>query len=54
VPDGPAPTGDFICGFSIMEADSRAALDAVLDGHPHLEMDGAAIDIIEFLPIPGM
>src|SRR5262245_8220928 len=46
--------GDPIGGFSILEADSLDALEAVLDGHPHLQLDGAAIEVHEFLPIPGM
>jgi hypothetical protein len=47
-------TGDFIGGFSILEADSPAALEALLDGHPHLQLDGAGIEVHEFLPLPGM
>src|SRR5215475_97894 len=42
-----------IGGFSIMEADSVDELKKVLDGHPQLMMDGAAIEILELLPIPG-
>lgn len=40
-------------GFSILQAESTDAVRAVLDGHPHLEMPGASIEILEFLPIPG-
>lgn len=47
-------TGDYIGGYSITEADSAAALEALLDGHPHLQLDGAAIEVHEFLPLPGM
>lgn len=47
-------TGDFIGGYSIMEADSVDAIRALLDGHPHLMLDGAAIEVHEFLPLPGM
>jgi hypothetical protein len=25
----------------------------LLDGHPHLQLDGASIEAHEFLPIPG-
>ena len=46
--------GDFIGGYSILEAESTDALRALLDGHPHLELDGAAIEVHEFLPVPGM
>ncbi len=46
--------GDFIGGYSILEADSLDALEGLLDGHPHLELDGAAIEVHEFLALPGM
>jgi hypothetical protein len=46
--------GGFVCGFSIMEADSPGALEALLDGHPHLSMPEGAIEVLEFQPIPGM
>jgi hypothetical protein len=45
--------GDPVGGFSIMEADSPGALQAVLAGHPHREM-GGTIAVYEFLPMPGM
>jgi hypothetical protein len=50
---GPSGSG-FIGGYSLMEADSLDALETLLDGHPHLMMEGAAIEILELLPIPGM
>jgi hypothetical protein len=48
-----APSAPYVCGFSVLQADSADALTAVLDGHPHLEM-GGSIEILEFLPVPGM
>jgi hypothetical protein len=48
-----AGDGD-ITGFSILEADSRAAVDELLADHPHRHMPGAEIDVLEFLPLPGM
>jgi hypothetical protein len=52
---GPAGAGGaFTGGFSIMEAESLDALEALLDGHPHLHMDGGWIEVDEFLPVPGM
>jgi hypothetical protein len=47
-------TGDFIGGYSILEAQSLDALQGLLDGHPHLQLDGAAIEVHELLPLPGM
>jgi hypothetical protein len=49
-----AVPGDFIGGYSILEANSLDALQALLEGHPHLQLDGAAIEVHEFMPLPGM
>jgi hypothetical protein len=46
--------GDPIGGYSILEADSLEALETLLDGHPHLHLEGAAIEVHQFLPLPGM
>jgi hypothetical protein len=53
-PVGPASAGAdaSIGGYSVLEADSREALDAVLEGHPHLQI--GTIDVHEFLALPGM
>jgi hypothetical protein len=48
-----AGEGD-VTGFSILEADSRGAVDALLAEHPHRSMPGNSIDVLEFLPVPGM
>ena len=45
--------GDPIGGFSVLQADDAEALVKVLDGHPHTAM-GGTIEILEFLPMPGM
>jgi hypothetical protein len=45
--------GDPIGGFSVLQADSADALRRTLDGHPHAAM-GGTIEILEFLPMPGM
>lgn len=53
--DGGSPTqgGDgTIGGYSILEADSPAAADALLANHPHRQIGD--IDVLEFLPMPGM
>jgi hypothetical protein len=41
-------------GYSIVEADSAEAAADLLAGHPHLTVPGNTIDVLEFLPIPGM
>jgi YCII-related domain len=50
---GTTVSGDPIGGFSILQAESAEALQAVLEGHPH-SAQGGTIEVHEFLPIPGM
>jgi hypothetical protein len=45
--------GDYIAGYSLMQAGSVEELKDVLEGHPHLQMDGASIQVLEVLPMPG-
>ena len=54
VVDGGSPvqSESGIGGYSILQAESREALDAVLLGHPHLQI--GTIEVAEFLPMPGM
>jgi hypothetical protein len=51
---GSSGGGGHIGGYSVLEAESVDELKGLLDGHPHLMMDGAAIEIHEFLALPGM
>jgi hypothetical protein len=46
-------TGD-VTGFSILEADSRSAMDDLLADHPHRQAPDAEIDVYEFMALPGM
>jgi muconolactone delta-isomerase len=43
-----------VTGYSILQADSRGALDDLLADHPHRHMPGASIDVLEFVALPGM
>jgi len=43
-----------IGGFSILQAESRDAVTALLKDHPHFVAPGATIEVHEFMPIPGM
>ena len=52
VGDGAARSGS-LGGYSLVETESADALDSLLDGHPHLMMDGAAIEVCELLSMPG-
>jgi hypothetical protein len=52
---GPGSAGDGISGFSILQADSREAAAGLLTDHPHLHTPGgSSIELLEFLPVPGM
>jgi hypothetical protein len=51
---GSADTGLPIGGYSIIEADSPAAATKLVDDHPHLHAPDASIQLLEFLPMPGM
>jgi hypothetical protein len=51
---GPS-SGPFIGGFSVLEADSVEAVKKLLDDHPHFHAPGdPSIEVLEFLPVPGM
>ena len=55
VPTGAAAeTGTPIAEFSVLEADSADDVVKLLDDHPHLQMPGAVIEVLEYLQIPGM
>jgi hypothetical protein len=48
------PNKGHIGGYSIVQAESLDAAKALMEAHPHLKQDGFSIEILEFLPIPGM
>jgi hypothetical protein len=53
--DGGAPlsgSDPTTTGYSVLQADSREALDQILEGHPLLKM--GTLDIYEALPMQGM
>jgi hypothetical protein len=52
-PGSAGEDGDYISGFSILQAQSADEVTSILDGHPHLGM-GGSIDVLEFLSMPGM
>ncbi len=43
-----------IVGYSILQGESMAAVTQLLEGHPHLQMPGFSIEVLEGLPMPGM
>ncbi len=42
-----------VSGYSILDGDKEAILEA-LKNHPHLKTPGNAIELLEFLSMPGM
>ncbi len=51
---GTSPSTNDLGGFSILQAESKEALAESLKGHPHFMMPDGSIEIIEYLPMPGM
>ena len=49
-----SPSTNDLGGFSILQAESKEALAETLKGHPHFMMPGGSIEIVDFLPMPGM
>jgi hypothetical protein len=43
-----------VTGYSILQADTSGELDELLANHPHRQMPGASIDVLEFVALPGM
>ncbi|WP_066289387.1 YciI family protein [Arthrobacter sp. B6] len=43
-----------IGGYGILQAEDLDGAQALLDGHPHLMMPGASIQVYESLDLPGM
>ncbi|HKN30109.1 MAG TPA: hypothetical protein VJY34_20440 [Roseiarcus sp.] len=53
--DGASDTKNDVGGYSIVQAESADAATELFDeDHPHLQMPGAWIEIIEIMQVPGM
>jgi hypothetical protein len=48
------PGSGYVCGFSILQANSMGDARKLVDGHPHLKAPGGSIELLESMPIPGM
>lgn len=53
-PNGVTSGDNNISGYSIVEGDSKDAVLELLKTHPHLKRQGATIDVLEMLTMPGM
>jgi hypothetical protein len=49
-----AASADGIAGYSILQAGSADEIETILDGHPHLGMPGASIEVLEIIPIEDL
>ena len=53
--NGASNTKNEIGGYSVVQAPSHDAAAKLFDkDHPHLQMPGAWIEIVEVMPMPGM
>jgi len=53
--NGASDTKNEIGGYSIVQAESHDAATRIFGkDHPHLQMPGAWIEILEIMPLPGM
>jgi hypothetical protein len=43
-----------VTGFSILQGESSEAVQSLMKDHPHRHAPGAAIEVHEFLQMPGM
>ena len=43
-----------VTGSSILQAESSKELAQLFKDHPHFKASGASIEVLEFLPMPGM
>ena len=48
------PTKNDLGGYSLLQSESKESLAKMLEGHPHFNMPGGWIEIVEIMPIPGM
>jgi hypothetical protein len=53
-PDSSTPNKSSITGYSVLQAESLEAAVALMEGHPHFQMPGATIQVLEAVPMPGM
>jgi len=49
-----SPSTDGVAGYSLLQAGSAEEIETILDGHPHLTMPGASIEVLEVIPIGAM
>jgi len=53
VKGGAAGSAAKVTGYSVVQAASREEVERLFEGHPHFHAPGAAIEVLEFIPMPG-
>jgi len=51
---GVTDTKNGITGYSLLQGESLESVSKIFEGHPHLQMQGGFIEVLECMPIPGM
>ncbi|WP_427172644.1 hypothetical protein [Arthrobacter sp. 92] len=51
---GTSDTATNVSGYSVLQAEDMEGALALLEGHPHLMMPAASIQVYEALDMPGM
>ncbi|MDQ1595717.1 MAG: hypothetical protein QOH40_2273, partial [Arthrobacter pascens] len=51
---GTSDTSTHVGGYGILQAEDEGGALALLEGHPHLMMPGATIQVYEALDLPGL
>jgi len=47
-------SNSLVSGYSTIEGGSKQAVLDLVKSHPHLKRQGASIEVLEMLPMPGM
>ena len=53
VKGGAAGGAGKVTGYSVLQAGPREEIERLLEGHPHFHAPGAAIEVLEFIPMPA-
>jgi hypothetical protein len=53
-PEGLTDSDTRVTGYAFVEGESKEVVQEVLRTHPHLKRDGASIDVLEVLSMPGL
>lgn len=49
-----SPSQGRVGGYSIVQAESLDAAQQIFDGHPHFDVPGSSIELLEMMKTPGM